>query len=187
MLADRYPRCFFDDPRQRLPLAKNLLTDLQKDGFPVASELLTAALDWYQGHFGYLYRLQAGARRFGLDGSEVGTVTEQEQANAQKKVAEGKAKVRSWQADPVRTLNGLHAAGRIADDQLKKLDAPPMPVRPTPTSAPELAPVYKALTEANAALASASARLRSAIVAAALGVVIEEAQRVIAGFTQAAE
>jgi sRNA-binding protein len=61
MLADRYPKCFFEDPKLRRPLSNDILTDLQqKEAVPVAKELLVAARDWYQSHLAYLYSLQAG-------------------------------------------------------------------------------------------------------------------------------
>jgi sRNA-binding protein len=56
LLVDQYPKCFFADPQQRRPLKRNILADLQKDGVPVARELLVPAVGWYCSHFGYLHR-----------------------------------------------------------------------------------------------------------------------------------
>ena len=47
MLAERYPRCFFVNPRLRQPLKKNIEADLQKDGF-ASPELISASVDWYK-------------------------------------------------------------------------------------------------------------------------------------------
>lgn|SRR5262249_29552529 len=88
-LIDKYPKTFFEDPKLRRPLKRNIISDLQKDGVPLAHELITAALDWYQGHFGYLYSLRAGAKRLDLNGNEVATVTEQEHLAAQVKIKAG--------------------------------------------------------------------------------------------------
>jgi sRNA-binding protein len=42
LLAEKYPKCFFTNPRLRRPLKKNIVADLEKDGFPLAAELLSA-------------------------------------------------------------------------------------------------------------------------------------------------
>jgi sRNA-binding protein len=185
-LAEQYPKCFFVDPRQRRPLKKNILADLQNDGFPAAYELMSAAIEWYMSHFSYRYALEAGAKRIDLNGKEVGTVTEQEHIAAQKKIQDDHQKLAERnQLNAIRTSSALHAAGRIPDDQLRKLDAPPMPVAKPPkaaasTPAPELARIYEALAAANTAMTGDSdPDLRAALGCAALGVVIKEAQRII--------
>jgi ProP effector len=86
-LAERYPRCFFVNPRLRQPLKKNIEADLQKDGF-ASPELISASVDWYKSHISYQYSLQIGAKRLDLDGKEVGTVTELEQRAARMKILE---------------------------------------------------------------------------------------------------
>ena len=121
MLVDRYPKCFFADPRLRRPLKKNITADLQQDGLPATYELIAGAVEWYQSHFGYQYSLETGARRINLNGKEVGTVTEQEHLAAEKKVKEGKAFLAERKN---ATLQTLYATDQIRDDHLKKLDAP---------------------------------------------------------------
>jgi sRNA-binding protein len=179
-LAKTYPKTFFEDAKLRLPLKKNILADLEADGFPVNHVMLAPAVDWYMSHVLYQYKLIQGAKRVDLTGKEVGTVTEQEEVEARKTIAENNAQRKAReQRDPVRTLQGLHAAGRIPDDQVKKLDAPPMTKSRT-TIAPELMRLHEALVAANATLTNTSDRaLCSAMAAAALGIVIKEAQRVI--------
>jgi sRNA-binding protein len=193
MLADKYPKCFFADPRQRRPLKKNLLADLQGDGFPAAYELLSAALEWYQSHFSYRYALEAGAKRVDLTGKEVSTVTEQEHLAAQKKNKDDHQKLVEKNAlNSIKTNTSLYAAGRITDDQLRKVDAPPMsaakppkaaapPVLDHPVRSSELAKLYAALDAADKVMTGdADPDLRIALGCAALGVVIKEAQRIIA-------
>jgi sRNA-binding protein len=163
-LAERFPKCFFEDPRLRRPLKKNILADLEQAGFPAAQDLTRAAIDWYQSHFGYSYALHAGAKRIDLNGNEVGTVTESEQAAARKKIAERKKLlfIERNGHNATKTVGALHAAGRIPDDQLRKLEAPPMPVKTKPTTAPEFARVQEALAAAEAAwTGSGDASLRA--------------------------
>ena len=85
ILAKTYPRCFFEQPEQRRPLKKNIIDDLIKDGAPMAPELITASVEWYQTHLGYQLCLLAGRKRVDLHGNDAGTVTEYEQRVAQKK------------------------------------------------------------------------------------------------------
>jgi sRNA-binding protein len=53
-LAEEFPRAFFIDSRQRRPLKKNILADIEArdlktfDGFDIK-----AALDWYKSNYGY--------------------------------------------------------------------------------------------------------------------------------------
>jgi sRNA-binding protein len=87
-LALRFPKCFFENPKLRRPLKKDILADLQLEGF--SSPSFRSAIEWYKGNFGYQYRLQAGEKRIDLDGKEVDTVTELEQRKAEEYVAERK-------------------------------------------------------------------------------------------------
>jgi sRNA-binding protein len=181
MLCEAYPKTFFEDPRLRRPIKRNIAADLQEDGFAATYELVMAAVDWYQGHYGYLKSLQAGSKRVDLTGKMVDTVTEQEQQNAQKRMQEIHElnKIRN----PVNTLSMLYAANKIPDDQIRKLDAPPMPARkPSQDIAPELSRLYAALMAANTTLMGGQDEaLRIAMTKAALGVVVSETQAVIGG------
>jgi sRNA-binding protein len=178
MLADRYPKCFFKEPRLRRPLKHGITADMQSDGLPVARELMIAAVEWYQSHIGYLNSLQAGAKRVDLNGREVDTVTEQQAIAAQAKLRG----IYERRRDVTETVSALHAAGRIPDDQLRKVDAPMIPATKATKAAlaPELTRLYDAVMAANSTLTSGSdAGLRSAMAAAALGVVCDEAQRLV--------
>jgi sRNA-binding protein len=183
-LAEAYPKCFFEIPQQRRPLKKNILADLEREGFPAASELLSAGIEWYMSHFGYQHALTAGAKRINLDGKEVGTVTELEERAAKKKITEGK------QRNAIRIMSSMHSAGLIADDQLRKVDAPPMRTKsssqpPDDNTWPtELVRVQNALSAAATAWqGSGDVSLRGAMAAGALSIVIKEAQRAITSFT----
>jgi sRNA-binding protein len=174
MLAERYPRCFFVNPRLRQPLKKNIEADLQKDGF-ASPELISASVDWYKSHISYQYNLETGAKRLDLEGKETGTVTESEYHAAQKKILEIKAKMGSF--NPIRTMSNLVTAKRISEGQLKKIDAP----MSRPTIQPELTPLYEAILAANSAMSApmGNSDVRAAVTAAVIGVVIAEAQRIL--------
>ena len=132
-LSTKYPKCFFVDPRMRRPLKKTIVADLQKDQV-LNDEKIEAATSFYTNHFGYQYTLIAGAERIDLNGDKAGTVTEQEQINAAKKVKEDKEKLSRRDIGlPVAVLNRLHAAGRIPTDPLDKVTAPKVvPMKKTP-------------------------------------------------------
>ncbi len=178
MLAEKYPKCFFTIPRQRRPLKKNIVADLQKDGISMAIELIGASVDWYKSHISYQYSLEAGAKCLDLEGKEAGTVTELEQRAAQKKILEIHEKLA--ERNPIKTTPSLVAAGRIPENQLKKIDAPIMSKTMAPVR-PELMPLHEAVLAANTAMSTpvSNGNVRAAITAAVIGVVIQEAQRII--------
>ncbi|SRR5713101_617637 len=158
LLANHYPKCFFEDQKRRLPLKLNILADIKKDtSFDHTPEQITAGVEWYITHIGYDYVISgaAGARRIDLDGREVGTVTEQEAWAAQQRVYDkNKDKNEAAAArgleyvegrNPIPVLNKMRADNQIPDDIVKKQDAPPMTHRAktTATVAPEFAPLYE--------------------------------------------
>jgi ProP effector len=89
-LATHYPACFFENPKFRRPLKKDILADLHAAGFPFTREETAAAVEWYKSHFSYRYAVQAGAKRVDLDGREAGTVTLAEQRSAESYIAKRK-------------------------------------------------------------------------------------------------
>jgi sRNA-binding protein len=179
MLADSYPKCFFEEQKLRRPLKHNILADLHADGIPLAREPVEAAVGWYQGSFGYLYSLQAGAKRIDLNGAEVSTVTEREYMVALAEIKAIKA-TQHQRRSATETVATLHAAARLSDDDVKKLDAPMIPKATKAVIAPELTKLYEAVMAANATLSGpGDENLRSAMAAAALGFVCKEAQRVM--------
>jgi hypothetical protein len=116
-----------------------------------------------------------------LNGKEVGTVTESEHRAAQKKIQEINER---WAErnllNPIKTTSTLAAAGRVPEDQLRKIDAPIMSKTKAPVR-PELTPLYEAVLAANTAMSTpvSNSNMRAAITDAVIGVVIKEAQRVI--------
>ena len=176
-LAERYPRCFFVNPRLRQPLKMNIEKDLQKDGF-ATPELISASVAWYKSHISYQYNLETGAKCLDLDGKEVGTVTELEQCAARMKIQEiNERRVERAPLNPIITMSNLVTARRISEGQLKKIDAP----MSRPTIQPELAPLYEAIIAANSAMSApmGNSDVRAAVTAAVIGVVIAEAQRIL--------
>lgn len=182
LLAEKYPKCFFVNPRMRRPLKKNIAADLQKDGIAMATNLIDAGIDWYKSHIGYQYSLEAGAKCLDLNGREVGTVTESEHRAAQKQIQEINERMAERNLlNPIRTASSLVATGRIPTDQLKKIDAPTMSKTRSPVQ-PELMRLYEAVLAADTAMSAVgNSNMRAAITAAVVGVVIEEAQRIIQG------
>ena len=185
-LVHKYPACFYHDPALKRPLKKDIQDDL-RDESAIDAE---AAVTFYTRNWGYLYCLQAGAQRVDLDGKKAGVVTEQETLTAKKQLYDEKQRVKERRAiergDPIATLNGLHANGRIPDDQLRKVDAPPLPpvrtVREVKQATGNPWARLESLMGHTAKLMAADEDkvLQSALVAAALKVLVQESQRVIA-------
>src|SRR6266851_2339545 len=126
MLVENYPKCFFDNPRQRRPLKKNIEADIIADKIlQVADELIVSAIDWYESNIGYSYALaNAGATRIDLSGNVINKVTPLEASKAQQIVDDFHKKKNEQASNPVEVLNKMHASGRTTDDAVKKLDAP---------------------------------------------------------------
>jgi sRNA-binding protein len=156
-LAESYPRCFFTNPQQRRPLKKNIVADLQKDGFGAASELLTAAISWYESHFSYQHNLQAGTKRVDLRGREVGTVTREEQLAAQKKV-QGDRRRKEAETSATRyaaSCEELKTSRHNAAEQLfRKADT--VGTKKTPQPAAPAAPIAPAVLVAQEPMALAA-------------------------------
>jgi ProP effector len=185
MLVETYPQCFFEVPRQRRPLKKNILNDLINDGFPVARKPLGCAIDWYQSHYGYHYALQAGAERIDLNGKAAGKVTQHEATAAQKYIAARQSEMNERTRNPIDTMNGLHRAGKVSDDALRKLPAPE--VAPKPAKIPASDPIARLQGHVDAMRRAMTdtpnEALRVAFAVAGLGVVIKEAQKMIAEYS----
>jgi ProP effector len=188
-LAATYPKAFFTQPLLKRPLKKNILLDLEKDHI-LDDEKREAALSFYQRDWYYEGALVAGARRIDLNGDEVGTVTEQEQIEARKRIKAGKElhyeKLKAL--GPVEIVRKLHAAGKVTTDQLRKIPAPPIAspatmTKPEPvsTNGGDLTQLRTLLGNIDSILAKTEdPSLQSALAAAMLKVFIAEATKLIA-------
>lgn len=185
-LAELCPKAFFINPRDRVPLAKNITIALQNDGAPLAPELLHAAVSWYTSHLGYLYALEAGAKRVGIKGEVVGTVTETEarqaKALALEEKARDKARREAQQAPPI--VEVVKRADAIKEPTpmpktVKPIDAPPV-------SSDPLAGVQALIDGVRAAMTASPPALRAPLAKAGLTVVAAEIQKVIAGLDREA-
>ena len=189
-LCELYPKCFFVNPRDRAPLKKNILIDLQRDGAPMAAELMSAALDWYQSHLGYQLVLLAGAKRIGLHGEAAGTVTPAEAQTAQKQAAENraqdKARREALQAPPiVEVVKKVEVAKEPTPMTKTPVKPPPIPDPPAASDDP-LADIAVLLDGVRTAATAAPPALRAPLTKAGLAVVAAEIAKVIAGMDREA-
>ena len=74
VLIDRWPCCFFANPRHRKPLKIGIADDIMAAGVLTTDEL-SRTLRIYTGHIRYLEACVAGASRIGLDGAPAGEVS----------------------------------------------------------------------------------------------------------------
>jgi sRNA-binding protein len=178
MLVENYPKTFFENPRQRRPLKKNIAADIIADKvLQVTDEAIIAAVDWYKKNIGYQgYAMSVpGALRVNLNGDVVGKVTPMEASEAQKILDDYHAKKNAEQANnPVRVLNDMYANGRVTDDGVRKVDAPTR--AKAVAIAPEFAQLYETLTIANSTVAGITEpTMRLAIARAVIEEVIRKA------------
>jgi sRNA-binding protein len=182
LLIEHYPKCFFENPKQRRPLKKNIETDIKNDtDLNVGPDAIDAAVAWYRTHIGYDYALAAGAKRVDLTGREVGTITQAEAQAAQQRINEiHKAKTEQRES-PVEVLQNMHATRRISDDGVKKLDAPVIS-RSKVAHPPEFVEIYEKLAAASAAVISINdPAMRVAVVKATLEEVLKTIEKVKEG------
>ena len=122
-LAAHYPACFFEEPRLRRPLKKDILADLHAAGFPFTSGETAEAVEWYQSNFGYQHAIQAGAKRVDLDGRAAGTVTPAEQRIAELYIAKRKQEMQQDRVLPPAVQTTL--AREIPNDASRKFTVVP--------------------------------------------------------------
>ena len=169
MLSTHYPKCFFEEGRQRRPLKLGIATNIIADkDFDANPELIAAGVDWYISHISYQISLSvAGSKRIDLDGCEVGTVTEQEAIAAQQRANEIGKKLNERKAS-ISQIGLMH---------------PPTPT-PTPRTkaaaiAPEFTALYEVLTAANAAVSGiADPTMRAVVLRPLLDHLIKTFQQV---------
>jgi sRNA-binding protein len=142
-LAATYPKAFFKDKFLKRPLKKNILIDLERDRC-LNDEQREAAVSYYTRDWNSEYALLAGAKRIDLSGEEVGTVTALEANEARERVRVQKEERRRTLASrhaPADVARSLHAAGKIPTDSLSKINVVPLSAsipqsQPSPTTSP---------------------------------------------------
>ncbi len=174
ILAELYPKTFFATPKQRRPLKHDIIDDLEAANDPrLAGFDVGAALEWYVGHISYDYACTQGTGRLNLDGKVVGKITASEAREAAERVAiKGKAineRRSARNADPWRTVQGLHGSGGMTDDQLRKIPAP-SPAKSGNNIERKLDDAIAALTKARELLTVDNIALRMALLKGAISV-----------------
>jgi len=180
MLCAHFPKTFFENPRQRRPLKKNIVSDIIKDeSFDVAPEAIDAAVGWYESNIGMDYAMAVvGAQRIDLNGKEVERITEAEAAIARQNVAT-KGKAIERRRSPIEVLHKMHADGLVTDCGVKKMDAIPTTRTKSVSIAPEFAALYETLAAANSAVIGVSDPvIRLAVARAVIDEVIRKAEQV---------
>jgi sRNA-binding protein len=83
LLAEQFPKAFFEDGRQRRPLKKTIASDIVALGLEELKDAdIGRAVSYYVNHYGYHKTIVAGTPRIDLDGNVCGVVTEAEQREA---------------------------------------------------------------------------------------------------------
>jgi sRNA-binding protein len=183
-LVEMFPKAFFEDPEQRLPLKKNIITDLGQQ-CSADNSALSQALGWYQSHFSYQRKLLSGADRIDLAGKKAGTVTLQEQEAARRSIAARKKEMadrRAGLAAPAKpaVMNG-HAKGAPA---MVKTSPPTPP--PSPAPAAPIAALHNAVAVAVEIIGNRDryGALRAALATTALRQIIADAETLIGSLQQ---
>ena len=184
LLAELYPKTFFPDPGQRRPLKKTIVGDLSRDGIQLAPELLRAAVNWYESHFGYQLTLQAGVKRIDLTGKEAGTVTELEYRAALKYVHDRKQEERERKQEQNANLivnritKTATSNSPISNPSILTVKETPMPVKTAKPGDDPLAPIQTLLDAVRGAFEQPEA-LRRPFAIAGLRVVVMEINKLI--------
>lgn len=94
LLAEHYPKTFFETRQRRLPLKRDINVDLRERGSITDPILVDDVLYFYINDVGYLYATKAGVGRVDLDGNAGEKVTEAEQREAEQKIRKTQQKIR---------------------------------------------------------------------------------------------
>jgi sRNA-binding protein len=167
-LALTFPRTFFENPRLRIPLKRNIIDDLNKRGV-LDPEKVAQAVSWYQSHFSYRHNLVAGTSRVDLEGNSVGTVTPQEHQEARdwitarrRELSEAKAATAPKKPAPTPSAPIVVGTKAMAPTETS--------VTPTPAPHPDVAELRHMLDSLEAVLVEERFNgLRPVLAAAALG------------------
>jgi sRNA-binding protein len=70
ILAEPYPKTFFEDGKRRRPLKINIVSDIERQNRPeLIDSNVGGAVDYYTHEWGYLGNITAGSPRLDLDGN----------------------------------------------------------------------------------------------------------------------
>jgi sRNA-binding protein len=170
-LATTFPRAFFENPEQRLPLKKNIVGDIVRQS-TTALSTAEQAVGWYESHYAYQRKILTGAERIDLDGKPVTKITLAEQEAARRAMVARKKEMADRRAaqvvpKPPPKLNG-HA---------------PMPTKPE--LHPALEDIRNAIVITNDLLNdNRYDTLRVVLVTAALREIVAEAEQTINALQQ---
>jgi ProP effector len=154
-LAELYPNCF-RQPRQ--PLKIGIHNDVIARHPELRPSLIASALKAYTRSVGYLETLKAGTPRIDLEGNPVGTVTDADEEDAKRKIAEAARRAAS-KAIEDRNTAGQPAAIPVAERAGQQNPIPEVKSRqPTPAGPPRLG-----LADLKAAAQARRARLVAAM------------------------
>jgi sRNA-binding protein len=172
-LAFTFPKAFFENPEQRLPLKKNILEDLTRNCTTEPSTL-EQAVGWYESHFAYRRKILSGAARIDLDGKPVAKITEAEQAAARRALD-----IRKQQ------MADRKAALVVMTPKPNEQVTPGAPMPAKPELHPALDDIRDALAATNNLLSDDRYNtLRVVLVTAALREIITEAEQTINALQQ---
>lgn len=112
LLIERYPKAFFSDPANVRPLALGIHRALWQAEPDFSHQQIGRVLSFYTGSHFYLRSLQTGAVRVDLDGVGVSVVTPREASDAQRRLAELRARQQRKQKSPPPPPSQPAAPGR---------------------------------------------------------------------------
>jgi ProP effector len=122
-LARLFPKAFFVDPKQRIPLKHGIIRDVEEQGCQdLIGVDIEAAVGWYMTHVGYYYCLIAGEPRVDLNGKPGSKVTAQEAKVAQQNVTDARNVMKTKKSAAV--TNPMQHVAHLGQDLMRKVEAP---------------------------------------------------------------
>jgi sRNA-binding protein len=119
-LCLKYPKAFFEDPRERQPLKVGIHQDiLAEESNTLAAYQLTSAMRWYTGAYGYQLSLKEGTMRVDLAGEDTVAVNAADAVASSEKVKLIKARMneaREVKAQEEKSERWMSKLSRLATD-----------------------------------------------------------------------
>jgi sRNA-binding protein len=121
VLYAKYPKAFFENRQQRLPLKSTILRDLERDESFDNLALLEEAVKYYQSDIGYQYAVAHRTPVVDLDGKIVANITESASYEAYATIKQIKRKLAERyayknvvrQTEPRATTRLLHSTSSV--------------------------------------------------------------------------